>query len=210
MKKTFSLIAASLLFCSLSFAQMNTGSYFISGNTSMNFGFGSSKDIDVDYLKSTLTSFGFTPKVGYFIKNRIAVGGLVNLSFERDKQKFTPSGGGEVITKYTNTEWYIGPFGRYYVEYGKLIPFAEVSVAFGGAKDKTETEEETTEYPHSVFIVSGGIGASYFLTESFALEGLIQYSYDKRKPTYENAVGKGNVISGVNFLVGVAVYFGKI
>jgi hypothetical protein len=210
MKRILSIISASLLFCSFSFSQMNTGSYFVSGNTNMNFGLGSSKEIDVDFYKSTLTSFGLTPKVGYFIKNRIAVGGLMNISIDREKVKFTDSGGDENITKYTTTEWYIGPFGRYYVEYGKLIPFAEVSVAFGGAKDKTETEESTEELPHSVFIVSGGIGASYFLTESFALEGLLQYSYDKRKPTWEDATGKGHVISGVNFLIGVAVYFGKI
>jgi len=205
MKKTLSLLAVSILLTSFAYSQMNTGSYFVSGNTNFDFGLGSVKYVDVDDNKANTTCFYLTPKAGYFIKNRIAVGGLINLSIDISNQKDAL-----YEYKFTESEWYIGPFGRYYVEYGKLIPFAEVSLAFGGNKSKTDIAGDASETTHSVFIISGGVGASYFLTESFALEGLIQYSRNRQKPTWEGADGEGHVISGVNFMIGVAVYFGKI
>ncbi len=182
---------------------MNSGSYFISGISNFHFAKEIAKDIDSDQGKENTTSFSFTPKMGYFLKNRICIGVLTNITLSGSKIS-------DFDYKNTDTEWYIGPFGRYYLEYGKITPFAELSAAFGGQTSKFETTDGTSKTTHSLLRAAGGIGANYFLNESIAFEAILEYIYNKRKPTSEGATGSGHLDSGISFSIGVVVYFGKI
>ena len=201
MKKTLLLIACFFLIGAYSYGQMNTGSLFASATGNFDLSLYSDKDMDTD-IKDNHTSFSINPKAGYFIKNRIGVGGMID--FSASKLKYDSG------DEYNSTSFIIGPFARYYVEYGSIIPFAEVGVGVGSEKQVQKSAEFTSESKHSQTHVTLGAGADLFLNEFVALEGMIQYFWRKQKPTSEGATGSGHASSGINVNVGLAIYFGSI
>lgn len=180
---------------------MNTGSLFASGTTNLSFSSYSDKDIDSDYKVSN-TEISFNPKVGYFVKNRIGVGGMVNISTSTQKD--------ENDDKYSTSSWIIGPFARYYVEYGSIIPFAELGAGIGSSKTNYEYEGFTEETKHSLTMVTLGAGADFFLNDYCAVEGMLEYFYTKQKPTSDGATGSGHSSSGLVFNFGLTIFFGSI
>ena len=205
MKKILLTLGLAML-ASFGFSQMNTGSYFISGSIPLNLQLYSGSSKDTPDLKEGYQYINFAPKGGYFIKNRIAIGGMVDFSVDRQKFKNTASNT-EDINKTTTI--LVGPMGRMYYEYGKLMPFAEAFLGFGRSTNKYLLDgfsESVTS--HSVFKVAGGGGAHYFLTEALAFEALLQYFWEKQNPT--EGIGAGHAYTGILLLVGITIYFGSI
>jgi hypothetical protein len=204
MKRLLSLFVCIMFISAFTFAQMNTGSFFMSGNTKLDLNIGSQKDKSSS-TKVQQNELSITPKGGIFLKNRIGVGGLFNLSRSVGKSDL-----GLYTNTLTSSEWYIGPLARYYMAYGKITPFAEIYAAYGGTKEKSEGELNNYEYTHSLLRFGAGVGANYFLLESVAIEGILQYFNETQKPTYTGATGEGTSKNGVAFNIGVVVYFGTI
>ncbi len=196
------------------FAQMNSGSYFTSASIPLDLSIYSSKDLDSPDSKQSNFDIQFNPKVGYFFKNRIALGGIVDYSINR--YSFDDGSiDGSNVGSYSERALLFGPLGRYYLEYGSLIPFAEAFIGFGRSSTKESSdfdgEKTTTITKHSVTKMAVGGGANYFLNESIALEALLQYFWYKQKPTEQPEVGGlGHVDTGIMLTVGVSVYFGSI
>ena len=124
-----------------------------------------------------------TPKLGYFIQDKWAVGAQVGLNIS------SPEG-----TSDTQTDWSIAPFTRYYFgnnEVNNLLNngmfFAEGSLGFGG--NNSSTGDSTNGVDLGI-----GAGYSYFITPTVGLEGLLKY---------QGLVGGGNKSSQGNLFLGV-------
>ena len=204
MKKTLLLSSMLILISVFSFCQMNTGSFFATGTTGLNLEAYSGKNVDSD-TKTGYLDFSFQPKVGYFLKNRIALGAGIMSGLERsstDEPNFESTN--------TTSSLVLGPFGRYYYEYGSFIPFADAFIGFGRQNSKYKSGDLTTNTPHSIFKVAAGVGSDYFINETVAIEGLLQYFWEKQKPSGDNSDGGGHNYSGLMLSLGILVYFGTI
>ena len=204
MKRLIFFIAILLVSSVLVKAQMNSGSKFLAGNNSLSVQSYTDKDKDFDVDPDKYFNLNLTTKAGYFLKNRIAIGGMIDYGYAR--RNFVTS-----QYKYTDISWMIGPLARYYMEYGTLVPFFEASAGFGVTVNKQEPFDSTPfESKHSVFGLKGGVGADYFLNESIAFEGMINYFMNSQKPSGDGATGAGSVRNGVQVNFGVIFYFGTI
>lgn len=129
-----------------------------------NIGIHSSNDKNAEKKEN---SFSFTPQVGYFVSDKIAVGVALHLS--NDKRE-TYTTGAETLNKTNTTA--AGVFGRYYfLELGKRFKtYSEVGVGF--LTTKNEFQAGTTpsiETKFNGFGANAGVGVNYFLTEKIAL-----------------------------------------
>jgi len=76
MKRLLFFVLCVMLAVVYGYGQMNTGSFFAAGTAGLDLEIYGGKDIDSDD-KTNYLDLSFNPKMGYFIKNRIAVGGAV-------------------------------------------------------------------------------------------------------------------------------------
>jgi len=201
MKQITATIVISLFLTSFVSAQLNSGSKFIAGTSRLAVNSYSDKDLGSDLDVDKYFNMGLNAKAGYFIKNRIAVGALADFGYSSLKY-------GSSDYKDINSSFLLGPVARYYLEYITLIPFAEASLGFGSSSSKILFDTTETTYKHSLLNASLGIGADYFLNENIAIEGLLNYSIKKQKPTGEGATGDGHVEKGLGASFGVVIYFG--
>lgn len=182
---------------------MNTGSKFVAGYTQLGFKTYTDKAVGTNSDPDKYFNLNLTTKGGYFLKNRLAVGAVLN--YDHSVQNFVTSD-----MKNTDTEWAIGPLARYYMEYGKIIPFGEALVTYGMRNSLTEYTSFNNEIKHSVFSLGAGVGADYFLNEKIALEGMLTYGMSRLKPAMDGATGEGHLESGFGMNFGVIIYFGTI
>ncbi len=133
---------------------------------------------------------GIQPKAAYFIKDNVALGGYVDLNFNK-------------VTNGTPTEFKygVGALGRYFISPGEagvdnLLNhgrwFFEGNLGIGGRS--VENGNSTTGLDFRV-----GPGYSYFITPNIGIEGLVKY---------EGRAGFGNegLNSNITFNVGLSIY----
>lgn len=150
MKKQLTLALASLMVffgAQSASAQLQKGNVLIGASSNLaglGFGFGNASNI----------SIGISPKIGYFIQNNIAIGGLLDAQWSKTK-------GFDGIFSYR-----INAFGRYYIPKGEIYNplndgrfFLEGQAGLGG---QTGTEVG--------FNLAVGVGYAYFITPNIALE----------------------------------------
>jgi hypothetical protein len=184
MKRTrlLTLALAAVLFGSTANAQIQKGNIMVGGTLS---------NFQVDFQKDN-TKFGMdiTPKVGWFIKDGLAIGGYVDVGLVTAKL----SG--------TQTTYGIGAFGRYFIEdknvrkleFSKRTRFfLEANAGFGGSSD-SYVDVSTTGLDLGV-----GPGIAYFITPNVSLEGLLKYNL---------TVGFGNSTTNnrLNLGIGFQIY----
>lgn len=153
MKKIFFLATAFCLAGIASKAQTQKGYYLIGGNIGKiggTFQGGGSE-----------FNFNLSPKAAWFIQDRLAVGGMVELDLR------TIKGGG------TSVDYAVGPLARYYFsksEVGELVRkttfFAEANAGIGG-RNVSSGGGSTNG-----FVAGVGPGLAYFINENIALEAL--------------------------------------
>src|SRR5690606_31714249 len=125
------------------------------------------------------TEFDFTPKVGYFLTDKLAA--AINLHAGVNVEDAY----GDDEKEKANTLG-VGLFGRYYfLEVGsRFKTYAEVNADYQNAKSEYTSAGTTTENPAvNTFGIGGGIGANYFLTDkiavNFALSNIIDFNTSK-------------------------------
>ncbi|HEY9262433.1 outer membrane beta-barrel protein [Chitinophaga sp.] len=157
--RLLTLALSAILFGSAANAQIQKGNIMVGGTLS---------NFQLDFQKDN-TKFGMdiTPKVGWFIKDGLAVGGYVDVGLTTAKA----SG--------TQTTYGVGAFGRYFIEdknvrkleFSKRTRFfLEANAGFGGSSD-SYTSVSTTGLDLGV-----GPGIAYFITPNVSLEGLLKYN----------------------------------
>lgn len=128
-------------------------------------------------------NMNLTPKLGYFIQDRWAVGAQVGLDI------YSPEDTGD-----TQTTWSIAPFTRYYftnAEVNSMLRngafFGEGSLGFGG--DNSSAGDSTNGVDFGI-----GAGYAYFITPNVGLEGMLKY---------QGLLGGGNNNATGNLYLGV-------
>ena len=163
------------------------GNLFISGSV----GVSSEKTGNVK-----ANGFTFSPRVGYFVSNNIAVG--VALGFDSSKN----DNGVNTINK--GNQFSAGAFGRYY-----FMPSSQFSV-FGQLGFNIDSTKSTTDVTFgnvttstvskaNGFGVALAPGVSYFLSNHFAIEatwGVL--NFNSKKPDVAGADTTTNVNFGLN------------
>jgi len=140
------------------------GNVFVEGS----LGFSSTNNKNLDTKSNT---FNFTPKVGYFLNDDLAVG--VQLDFGTAKS----STSGTDTSKNSNIG--IGAFGRYYfLDLGKRFKtYTELGVGYNTLDDKISDVKVNS--------IGAGLdlGLNYFVTENialtFGLDNVLAYSSSK-------------------------------
>ncbi|GGG67178.1 porin family protein [Epilithonimonas arachidiradicis] len=182
MKKLFfgAVILAAGLFSTAN-AQIQEGNWLVGSSIlTSNFGLNTGGGYQI----------GLEPKAAYFIKDNVALGGMVNLNFLK-------TGKGEA----TQFKYGVGALGRYYISPGEagvdnLLNhgrwFFEGNVGIGGTS--TEGGNSTTGLDFGV-----GPGYSYFITPNIGIEGLVKYNA-------QAGFGSTPYNSQLTFNVGFSIY----
>lgn len=151
------LLAISMVFSAKTYAQTEKGNMLVGANLGNIGGVFSSQ--------TSTFNLNLTPKLGWFIKDDIAIGGLVNLGLS--------TGGGNTSFNYG-----VGAFGRYYikdkeVELSKRSRFfLEANAGINGVNTKTDGGTSTNT---NGLGVGFGPGLAYFITPNVGLEALLKY-----------------------------------
>ncbi|HEU4552633.1 MAG TPA: hypothetical protein VFS25_07360 [Chitinophaga sp.] len=163
MKKIFklTLAVAAVLCSSVAVAQTQQGNLMVGGDLSsfnLNFlGGGNGTNFDMS----------ITPKIAYFIKDGLALGGYANFGLSTQK------GEGSDIT------YGIGALGRYFLEDKNVRKmefskrsrfFVEANVGFGGVNYAGPGASTNG------LDIGAGPGIAYFITPNVALEALLKYN----------------------------------
>ena len=152
MKKLTGILVIGLcLFAFKSQAQIQKGNYLIGGDlASLHFGSGGAFSVNID------------PKVAWFIKDNLALGGYVNFALSTAKEEST------------TTNYGIGALARYYVNDPKTNVLKHGRLFFEGNAgiEGNNTLHVTT----NGLGIGVGPGYAYFITPNIGLEGLLKYN----------------------------------
>ena len=162
------------LSCGLTNAQIEKGSIFLGTSTSIT---GSNYDMilgtsnSIGFASSTLKGdgyeeeysvFNFSPKLGYFITNNFVLG--ANMKFWVQKED-----------EYKTSITAIGPFARYYITNGKIVPFVEAEATFGNYKDTWDNSYSDGESKNKLSTLSVGCGLAFFVNKFISVDCLVGY-----------------------------------
>lgn len=148
------LVLSTLLFISsIVFAQspLNKGTYTVGGNIS----FSSYSQKNNSDNQNFLT---VEPKLGYFFIDDFYTGTSLLLSYYSSGS-------------YSSTTYGLGPIIRYYFDVENLKPFLGLEYVYSFMSNGDDSEKNT----QTSFTMNAGI--DYFITNYFALEGSINYSF---------------------------------
>ncbi|SHM30962.1 Outer membrane protein beta-barrel domain-containing protein [Chitinophaga jiangningensis] len=172
MKKLIVIAAAALFGTQVANAQISKGDFLVGGTAEVSTSSTKTKDADD---KTTSTSFGISPKVGYALNSNWMVGVFVGTQFGVDK---AADG-----TKNKSLAIAPGIFVRNYHMLGdsKFAFFAEGNAAYGFGNNKVDDTKISTT---NAFAVNVQPGISYFVTKHFMVEGMfggINYTWAQDK-----------------------------
>lgn len=213
MKKILNL-ALFLLFIGAS----ANAQFFIGGGFSFSSEGGSSKFNGTSEDKESETLFVFTPKAGYFLNEKFAIGGqLIVISSK------VPQDNGSINK---GSAFGIAPFARYYaLNWNKFSLFgeAELSLLFG--KTKTEVNGVSSDGPKATSIgLNVTPGVAFAISDRVELEGKINlfnfgyyyesekmesgnYEYTDNTSSFGFGVGMDNVLNTGDFSIGLIIKF---
>lgn len=191
------LLASAVVLFGMSNAQMTKGDWVFSGNTGAGFNQVNTKfkaeGISLDGPK--MSTFSFSPSVGYFVIDKLAIG------LEATVLSTTTKYDGD---KETTTALGILPNATYYfVNDSKVVPYLGAGIGYGSVKnsyksdfiDNSFSDETTTD--GLAWKVKGGI--TYMATQSLGINLGASYDQFSNKETYDNVEVKTNVNTfGVN------------
>jgi opacity protein-like surface antigen len=103
--------------------------------------------------------YGFSPKFGYLLNDKFAVGAKLNYSSEKE----------ETVPETKTNVFGVGAFARYYfleLDKKRFKAFAEAGLGFGSNKTKIEGIEDDTDNSITADIT---VGLNYFVTKNIAV-----------------------------------------
>ena len=184
MRKIFLTAAAAFLLLIPAISQFNSGAFYFSGATHGKLAFESqSQEFGSNYNSLCI---GLTPEAGYFIKNRIAVGGAIYMDMDL----------GLGSTGFSEYEAVFGPSIRYY-----LPRDTEMQVflfAFGGYGFVTD---------HQLLKLMLGPGINFFMTEKIAFEARALYAFSRE---WNPEFGGNHNLHDVILEVGISMFFSDL
>ncbi len=202
MKKVIIILAALVvLVYSKSLAQseyhpaLQKGSVLVGGSMAINLG-NASYEYSSQTNKAKLKSFQFTPEVGFFVGNGLALG--LSLDFNTETHKDDQN------SKTSSTQYLAGPFIRLYTKGGLFFlgnySFGKSMVKYSYSGGSNESEENTSKWKL-------GLGYAAFLNEHVALEPSLYYQGYTLKDDDNSGITyrTGQVVIGL----GLSIYLGR-
>lgn len=138
-------------------------------------------------------SISINPNVAWFIRDNLAVGGGVSVSFYTSKSNSSNTSSATTTeSKSTQPSVYIGPLVRYYFGgSSKGKPFAQFNFQYGiyGGKSEssssTGSSSETKTKPKGDWNTGLTLGYEHFVTSNVGLFASVGFNYGKSKTSYE-------------------------
>lgn len=218
-KNIILLVVISLLYTTAVFSQTERGNIIVGLSTHLNLseynsGFGvmgyseieaTTRDPYTNREVSSITDqFGLSvnPKVGYFVEDNFALGLSINSIYSKSE--------GENDYEEKISIIAAGPFLRYYLMSGKIMPYFEIEGTFGKWKDNREggMYSEPVEDKTSIYSFGGGLGLAFLLGERLSFDMQLAYNRMVMKDN-ENAGDNNRIIFdtvglnlGFNFIFG--------
>lgn len=145
-------------------------------------------------------SISINPNIAWFIRDNLAVGGGISLSYYTSKSKSSNTSSTTTSdNKSTQPSFYIGPLARYYFGgSSKGMPFAQVNLQYGITTGKSESKtstgssSETKTKPKGDWNAGLAFGYEHFVTTSVGFYGSIGFNYGKSKTEYEYRPSTGS------------------
>ena len=204
------------LICINASAQTSKGKFLVGGLTkvggdilnvsSMNIGYTTLKNKDDsgddDDYKDKEFSFNFSPKVGYFVIDNLALG--IDFTIASSFGKTT-----NTEYKYNSALLTAGPFVRYYIPTKKVLPFAEAMYSVGSRKTSSNWDGDETTYKYGVQLYSVGIGVAIPLGEKASFDALVGYHSTTYKAKEDNENNRRNVAGTVGLKFGFTIFPGS-
>jgi hypothetical protein len=121
--------------------------------------------------ESSITRIFGTSKVGYFISDNLATGLDLAFSFNSGKSS-------DDLNQINSRARFfgVGPFVRYYVPRGKILPFIEANTLFGNRNSRGTFQDTNFETNSSVANFGGGLGLAFLLGEKSSLDLGLNYN----------------------------------
>jgi len=183
MKKLL-VLSALIFFYTNIFAQssLRKGTYTVGGNISFS-------SYSEDSYSGSTSFFTFAPNLGYFFVNNFYTGLSIQYTH------YSASSG-----DFSRTSYGMGPAIRYYFGDNNLKPFLGINYTYSKGTESNSDDENS----QSDFTISSGI--NFFITNFFALEGKVSYSFLSRSSSstaYSNTVKSKllNIGIGANYFI---------
>lgn len=158
MKKLLSLAAFFAVLTFAANAQTEQGKIVVSGKTGLDFTstkFQGYYDGEKVGDSEKTSNFSFTPSVGYFVIDNLAVGLGLSLDLSKDEDDDT------------QTTFAVTPGVTYYFPLdGMIKPFLGANVGFASSTTKSGSTKEKT----SGLTFGGGAGVAFFLKDNVSLD----------------------------------------
>lgn len=155
------------LFAYSALAQTEKGKLLVGASTILNAGVIEHSRVrdKVTTLSERITHFSLTPHAGYFIKNNLALGAELSVSFSNTKDY-------DYNDELRKSTIAFSPFVRYYFGTKKVRPLVHVSGGIGSYKDNyiASSPEYNYESTSTLFCYSIGAGAGVFPTDRVSID----------------------------------------
>ena len=179
------------------FAQFNKGRTLVGGSMSFSSYTEKSNTNGVTGTPGTTTNFSFSPSVGYFVIDKLAVGAGITWA----SQKFNPDSGSSTQSA---SAFLFAPLVRYYVGPGF---FTQGTFGFGSSKsDYKFSSTSTITVKGSITSWSLGIGYAILLNDHVAIEPLVAYQSATNK--YDGTGDPKDTNAGLAINIGLRAYLG--
>jgi len=201
MKSKIILLLTLSIFCISLNAQV-----FVGGNIGFNSGNQKSVDGSTTTGKGSNFSLDFTPNVGKFLSEKVAVGIALDISFSQNTTGVTTE------TKTKSSSIGASPFLRYYaVKWNKLALYGQGNLGFNLSNSSETTDGSTSNGPKQTSLyLTLSPGLSYDITEKLSLITSIHifnfgYNYNITKDgTTKTTSSNFNIGGGLGNIVSVS------
>lgn len=150
-------------------------------------------------------SFNLLPRVGYFVADNFAVGIDLNMAL-------TTTTDGENDNKYSQRLLSVGPFVRYYIPTGSVLPFFELSGSFGGLNSKYDYSDNTfwedDEFKSRIMSFGGGVGLAAPLGDRVMFDVLAGYNSLTIKDSEDNDDNVRTIFGTLGLKLGITILLG--
>jgi len=149
-------------------------------------------------------NLNFLPKAGYFVIDNLAVG--LDITIALSDSRSTESG--YKLTS-NSTLFSIGPFVRYYVPAGRVLPFFELGAAWGSATSKFSYDNMSDDSKANVSGIGGGIGLAIPLGNVASFDVLADYNSLTVKNKEDNPDNTRTVSGTLGLKLGFVLFLGR-
>ncbi len=180
--------------------QTNQGNILIGGESNLNFSSFNSKwkSDDGNGKFGKTTSFDFSPRVGFFIIDNLAIGAKLPISFQSEKD--------DNNDKFSSTSLAIAPFVKYYFGAKNIKPYLNGSFGFGTISMKDEPESGPSDnYSSGLFLYEFGGGLGIFFNDKVSLDISLGYTSKTYKDKEDNINNFRTIYSGIGLGIGFSI-----